>query len=238
MVEISQSRTLSLWDVFANIIPGVVLITGGVLPFLSLSGGFEALSLNVAEIALIGVFAMVTGLALQAPAYVIEEFLKKTAKSKRKSVILNRILPISFAHEFNRLKNSECSTPLEENFWNYCENEFELPSEFGDKREWAQLRKLLLTYLESSPYTQTVRWRAMNSMGRGLLVGLGILSLYYLWLAIRETIVPVAPGMLMIGAGFSGFFAIVIFALKNWFKQQWFEYTVLEFYLDQHQKHS
>jgi hypothetical protein len=232
MTEVGRSSTLSLWDVFANIVPGIVLIIGLGLPFLPGPGGMDTLPLDLIELALIGVLAMVAGLALQGPAYFLEEAPKLLVKRNGTSAtrVLERIRPISFQREFERLE--EPSTPFEEQFWAFCASRFDLGNDFGNREHhWAQLWKLLLTHLESSPYTQTVRWRSMYSMARGLWVGFGVLLIYYLLLITYRPDPPIRMLTYVIIA--SGSLAVVFFAFKNWFKRLWFEFMILEFYLDE-----
>jgi hypothetical protein len=213
---------LNLMDVFTRVIPGVVFVAG-LLPLVDL-GGLDPSTSTVVELALGGTLAFVVGMVLQPVGRFLEYRVFPTFW-----------LPVWLESLVADVRTGE-STHFEADFWRACVDRFALPEEM-DEEEYAQLYRLLLTHLETTPYSRTRRMQAIYQMCRALGAAFLLLAACYVlavglgWLG--TGIRTVTPSLLLAGALVSVGLSAVFLRLTDRFKRFQFDYMVLEFYLDQ-----
>ncbi len=212
---------LNLMDVFTRVIPGVVFVAG-LLPLVDL-GGLDPSTSTVVELALGGTLAFVVGMVLQPVGRFLEYRVFPTFW-----------LPVWLESLADDVRTGQ-ATHFEADFWRACVERFALPDEM-DGEEYAQLYRLLLTHLETTPYSRTRRMQAIYQMCRGLGAAFLLLAACYLvavglaWLGTGDR--TVAPSLLLAGVLVSVGLSVAFLRLTDRFKRFQFDYMVLEFYLD------
>ena len=211
---------LNLMDVFTRVIPGVVFVAG-LLPLVDL-GGLDPSTSTVVELALGGTLAFVVGMVLQPVGRFLEYRVFPTFW-----------LPVWLESLADDARAGE-ATHFEADFWRACVDRFALPDEM-DGEEYAQLYRLLLTHLETTPYSRTLRMQAIYQMCRGLGAGFLLLAVPYAGVVVLAGLgtatSPVAPSLLLTGLVAVGL-SVAFLRLTDRFKRFQFDYMVLEFYLD------
>jgi hypothetical protein len=212
---------LNLMDVFTRVIPGVVFLAG-LLPLVDL-GGLDPGTSIVVELALGGTLAFVVGMVLQP--------VGRTLEYRVFSTFWFPVWLESLADD----ARSGGTTHFEADFWRACVERFALPDEM-DGEEYAQLYRLLLTHLETTPYSRTLRMQAIYQMCRGLGAAFLLLAVCYVGAVglagLGTATSPVAPALLLTGALASVGLSVAFLRLTDRFKRFQFDYMVLEFYLD------
>jgi hypothetical protein len=225
-----------LMDVFANILPGVVVVTF-VAASLHPLGTFAGTPFGVVEVTVLVVYSMVVGLVLQSVAITEEEVIDavvRRVRPARDSAVADALSRRRFDDELRALGDSP-RTGLDREFWAQCVDRFSLDEGFGrGERDFRQLRWALLAYLEQTSFSQAGRTRALYQLSRGLWSGSSLLVLYCLVLLKLPRYAPVEVDRAVLFAGVVSFSVlfVVLFGYKRLFHRLWFEFTVVEFYLD------
>jgi hypothetical protein len=143
-------RALGFYDVITNLVPGA-LWTGALILLLPVNGLIQGLPSGV----VVGGFlalAYVTGHLLQA--------LGSWADS-----------PTTFGDTLTAIQNDTLATApiivthVEKSFLTLCEEQFALPSDFDHH---GKLLKMVLSYLETTPYTRALRFQSVYSFHRSM----------------------------------------------------------------------
>jgi hypothetical protein len=233
-------------DVFANMIPGITFHTGIGISLLTDSGAallpipmaLIADSLGVVELILFAINSFIIGIVIQALGGAAEhEFSKvvERGESQGDGIVSNSLRRVSMRRELEAL-SEEPSTLFEEAFWQNCRKRFSISDESLAGENARQLWRLIFAYLSASPYSLTVRYRALNSMCRGLWVAFGILFFYFLGMVVivELTEVPDQGINTLTGcAVISGGLMVAFGNVKNEFKRMFLNNLMWEFYLAQ-----
>lgn len=143
-------RALGFYDVITNLVPGA-LWTGALILLLPIDELIQGLPSGV----VVGGFlslAYVTGHLLQA--------LGSWADS-----------PTTFGDTLTAIQNEAPSTApitvthIENSFLTLCEQQFSLPPDF---KHYGKLLKMVLSYLETTPYTRALRFQSVYSFHRSM----------------------------------------------------------------------
>jgi hypothetical protein len=216
-------------DVFADVIPGIVVLMGLVL--VTAQAGVFTPVVNAAGLAVGVVLSLVIGRVLQfvaAPFTLLVSRFKAISGGPR----LGLMNP---ARELKTLHDYDDKTTLQEGFWHHCQERLGFPESGSTIDEYEELWRALLTYLESTTYSQTVRIQVLSAMTRGLWSGFGLLTVVYLallWFPTHAT-VDLSNPALRYEALIAGLLTLVFWTLESVFKRLSLTYMLVEFYLDQ-----
>lgn len=150
----------NLYDIFANFLPGAVLIFGFYLPDAPKDFSFPGVTITSAVV--LTILAFVVGFGLQAIASVLSGILGHPFNS--------RVLDID-PDENN----------LHGDFASICKKKFgvKINQQTDKDGELGWLFKSILSDLENSPWSRTLRIQALHLAARGLAVAFLGLTLYY-----------------------------------------------------------
>lgn len=168
-VEQQYSR-FNLYDIFANFLPGVILIIGVFLPIFGVEGLF--VTLGIGGILIIIVLAFAMGLALQVLGAYISS-ASAAFENHMKAVVNDE-------QEDGSERNSDGQITISSVdilFLERCRSEFELTANFDD---WNRLYKLVLSRLERPSQSRALRIQALYLGMRGVTVTMIILFMYYI----------------------------------------------------------
>lgn len=209
--------SLNLYDVLTDLIPGVTFV--GAVAFLIRFEEIEVLDLG-AMIALIAVGGYVSGHILQS------------ARSKVWGT------PDLFQRVVSSLDDGAETTPLgdvtdvEASFLNRCRQEFELDDDFKD---WLQLFKLLMSYLETRPEQRALRFQALHSFYWSMAAAFGSISLLALGSIVAIKIAN--PELLRSIETLSGVLLVSIFLTavfefrRREFQRHFIRYLIIDFHV-------
>ncbi len=220
---------LSLMDVFADVIPGTVVLLGLLLAAMQAGVVFPAPDL--AGLALGAVFSFVIGMFLQTVAPAVTFAVERAERVPG----VPRLGPLDMKKELKAYHDAETKTRMQERFWKLCLERFGFPEQGSPVTEYEDLWRALLAYLESTPYSQTVRMRALAAMTRGLWAGFALLAVVYLSVPTLSALMSVDLVHPALGyeAVAAAVLAAVFWTLNVVFKRLWLKYMMIEFYLDQ-----
>ncbi|WP_276280344.1 hypothetical protein [Halorussus caseinilyticus] len=222
--------SFNIYDIFANIVPGVVFLIGFTFPF-KLQNILGGNTVSITNILLFILFSFVLGQTLQAIGgwadgdHGFPRFIKDILNEESKS-------------------RFEVSS-IDETFLLLCSTTFRLPSNFND---YYRLFKLLLAYLEYSGRSRALRMQALYLFSRGIWVSSWLLFLWFLVLTVsirfeyispqslelvnlnmddlRSEIVILASDIVVLSSG------LIFTKIRSEIEEDWITYVVLEFYLD------
>lgn len=223
-------RSFNIYDIFANIIPGVVFLIGLSFPF-KLRQLFGDGANAAVAITLFLFFSLVVGQVLQAIggwadgdhgfSLLIEDIVHERSESR-----------------FN-------VTEFDEYFVVLCQDTFSLSADFDD---YSRLFKMLLAYLEYSGRSRALRMQALYLLARGVWVSAGLLIIWFVTLFVsieygyitttslelvnlkmddfRSTIA------ILIALLVSTTIGAVFTKIRTEMESDWVSYLITEFYLD------
>jgi hypothetical protein len=219
---------VNLYDIFANIIPGVVLLSGVFVPIRVES--LVAIQLNAASVLLFVVFAFVVGQAMQ--------YIGSRLDADH-----------GFGQHVACLRAGFENPPIgvtefDEVFWGVCKRRFRLTDDFDD---YSRLFKCLLAELERTGRTRAIRMQALYLFSRGIWVASWMLFVLYVLLGAVVFVRPDLPSdasVALFVANFRGpvflafgllssfTFGLVFHYQRQEFEKDWITYVIIEFYLD------
>jgi hypothetical protein len=207
----------NLYDIFANFLPGAILIFGLYLPESSREFSFPEVGVTAA--ATLAVIAFVLGFLLQALA----------------SPLVER-LPRPFDKEMG---NIQSPSGVEDDFATLCDKKFGIDvTEHGSGYEqWSLLFKSILSDLEASPWSRTLRIQALHLAARGLAMAFLVLSVCYGLYVVgvlqadqsdlfSRNLIPEAATVLAFG------FMIIAGSRARHFEKDVVTYMISEFYMN------
>lgn len=186
MNQLEHKRfAVNMYDIFANFLPGFILIGGFLLPFL----GDDWLSnINLLEGSFLTLAAFAMGGVTQAIGSRIKRYQFRLPLfsfpadpvdgDSQGWVIRKRKLPFNVKMEAIKCESDDLSF-AEKGFLSTCEEIFKLDKEQRID-DWGYLFKMIISYLETSPHNRTLRIQAQHLAARGLYVTLFMLFSYYL----------------------------------------------------------
>ena len=226
----SPLKSFNIYDIFANIVPGIVFLLGLTFPFKTqqILGNDITSVINVLFFVLI---SFVVGQVLQLIggwidkdhnfSRFIEDIIKKESKSKFNVTGIDRYFIVLCSDTFN----------LSKNFNNYN-----------------HLFKLLLAYLEHSGRSRALRMQALYLFSRGIWVSSWLLFLWFLVLFISLRYGYISADsinlinlkmddlrgefVILISLVISFIFGYIFNSVRREIEKDWVMYVVIEFYLD------
>ncbi|MEZ3143561.1 hypothetical protein [Halobaculum sp. MBLA0143] len=223
-------RTINLYNLFANIVPGVYVLTGlyatvRPVPLFELAFDSEAtLPVGLPLVLFTIGVAFVVGQLLQVGG----------GHSDDDHGFDNLMLCIRGQRESCRYRISD----VERYFWELCKDQFVLSGEFESHDT---LLKLTLSFVEQRGRTRALRMQALYLLARGLTVGTVVLGFFCGSLAVGLWFEYVPDGIANVLRPFEVLVAyvissILIFAILNKnrenLEEDWIRYTVLAAYLE------
>lgn len=223
-------RSFNIYDVFANIVPGVVFLIGLSFPF-DLQQFFGD-GVNAAiGVTLFLFLSLVVGQILQA--------IGGWADGDHGfSLLVEDIVRERDDSQFD-------VTEFDEYFLVLCQDTFDLSADFDD---YSRLFKLLLAYLEYSGRSRALRMQALYLLARGVWVSTGLLIVWFVTLLISfeygyvtaTSLESVSLQMadfrstteIVIALSVSTVVGVVFTRIRNELEADWISYAITEFYLD------
>lgn len=223
-------KSINLYDIYANIVPGVVFLLGIVIPLdfgailKELFGPNVDISIGISQLLLFIVIAFVVGQILQA-------FGSRFDGDHGFGSLLSEIRGES---DQNRHEVTEFETV----FWELCREKFVLTDSFDSSD---RLFKAILAYLENSSRTRALRLQALYLFSRGMYVA--SLSLCFIYLIILISLVynylpdGITPffrpsWVILSGLIVMGCITYISEKTREGLESDWIKYTVTEFYLE------
>lgn len=211
-------RTLAIYDLFTNLIPGIVL-TSTILLLIP----FESKTKTIPAGILVATF-----ISLSFALGHLAQFVG----SKREGT------PTTFGDSVKAI-NARCPdwapirvTHIESSFLDKCKKEFDLPNEFND---YGRLLQLLLSHLETTSHTRALRFQAVHAFHRSmwaiseLLIGISfsmvLFDVFELWSSRSSGIAIAVLGLSMVGR-------YVFNVRRKKFDKKFVEYVIVDFYED------
>lgn len=219
---------LSLYDLLANLIPGVAW---AVITILLFPVDWFAINPSNAPgtfVAAVLVFGFIAGHIAQWFGSSLDYRLQQR----------NHDGDDLFTRTMSAIEDEKEETPLgdvtrvEKDFWCHAQKQFNLPDEFP---KTSKLLLLVLSYLETRPATRASRFQAIHTFHRSmwaasiLATGMAILAIIFTALGWIPTTWP-ALIVILIGTAVSIF---VFNNRKNRFEKTFLRYVFLDFYQDQ-----
>ncbi len=216
-------RSLELYDVLANVIPGSVLLLS-ISATVKLENYFQASSSVFATGGFL-VSAFVLGHVIQAIASQIEDsprLFGKIVCATREDCddVVVRDVPINITH-------------IERAVWPMMMEKFQLPPDFDD---YGNLFRLLLSYIETTPATRALRFQAIHSFHRSmwavwhLTIGIAVVAISLDLIGFIDSRSPFIIGAVLLMSSIG----IKIFAIrKEKFNTRFIQYAIIDFYSDQ-----
>jgi len=230
MVTDQGIKNINLYDIFANIIPGLAFLLGLVVPFevsaslQAIFGSSEPLSFTIGQILLLVAVAFILGQLLQAFGsrfdgdHGFSDFVRKLKGED-----------VQTRYEITEFDNS---------FWVFCKKEFQLTDDF---EAYDRLFNAVYSFLETSNRNRALRMQALYLFSRGVRVAAVFLlllytaiyiSLYYDYIPIDLTEYVRDQRAVLSGIVITWVLAQVANHERREFERDWLEYTVTEFYLE------
>jgi hypothetical protein len=223
-------KTINLYDIFANIVPGVYFLIGlyvGTHPTKILDLFFTrevVIPVGLPLLLLVVAVAFVIGQLLQLGGGVYDD-------DHGFDALMRRIRGEDVSCRYN-------ISEVEDRFWEMCRQEFDLSDEFESHET---LFNLLLSYVEASGRSRALRLQALYLFVRGVFVASTYLTLLYATLVIvllfDYPLGPLAAVIRSIEVNF--LYAVLAMALtkltdrsRAGLEEDWIEYTVVESYLE------
>jgi len=236
MVAEEGIQSVNLYDLFANVIPGMSFVFGLTIAFEPAPTIGAILSVehpaqfNIAYLILLLSIAFVIGQLLQA-------FGSRHDGDHGFSNFVRKI----------KGEDIECRhrlTDFGDEFWEHCEDRFDLSEDFDD---YGRLFKLILSRLESSGQNRALRMQALYLFARGVWVAAWALTLLFLitYFSIEYDYLPVnwttmfrAPEVILFGAGVTWVTRMIVASEREQFEKDWIQYTITEFSMLQEENES
>lgn len=223
-------RSFNIYDIFANIVPGVVFLVGLSFPFKIQQLLGDGANVAIA-VTLFFFFSLVVGQILQAIggwadgdhgfSLLVEDIVREQSKSR-----------------FDVTEFDECFLVL-------CQDIFDLSADFDD---YSRLFKMLLAYLEYSGRSRALRMQALYLLARGVWVSAGLLIIWFVTLLISFEygyITTTSLGSvnlkmddfrstmaILIALSVSIAIGLVFTKIRKELETDWISYAITEFYLD------
>jgi len=229
MVADEGIKSVNLYDIFANVVPGLSLIFGLIAPFEIIPllrwvlGVKTSIDLGIAHLFLLIAAAFVLGQLLQAfgSRYDGDHGFRTFVRRIRNEDVRSR-------YEMTEFDNL---------FWILCQERFVLTEDFDS---YDRLFKAILSFLEASERTRALRMQALYLFARGVFVAAVFLTLFYsvIFYSLQYNYLPqdavnALRSQLTVGIGavLAGLIAYITYRERRELEADWIEYTLTEFYL-------
>lgn len=230
MVMDQGIKNLNLYDVFANIVPGLIFLFGLLVPF-NLSAILNAVLGDQVKIG----FGVPEFLILITIAFVVGQILQVAGGR------------FDDDHGFSafmwKIRGRETETRIDVSdfdalFWDMCRDHFQLSGDFDSH---GRLFQALLSFLEERNRSRALRMQALYLLTRGLFMAVLFLIIIYLITAISLYFqyLPEEWHQYLRSTEIIFMFTILAYLLlmtindrSEEFEKDWIEYTVTECYLE------
>lgn len=223
-------KSFNVYDVFANIIPGVVLLVGASFPF-NVQRVLGKPITAATSITLVIIISFITGQFLQT--------IGGWADGDHGFPQLMRSI-------VNEKRNPQFEiTEFDEYFVVLCDDTFELTEGFDD---YTRLFKMLLAYLEYSGRSRALRMQALYLLSRGIWVSAWLLSFWFFAVYVSidynylsETSLRLvnlkmkdipSKSELTIAFLLATVLGTIFGRIRQEVEEDWVKYVITEFYLD------
>lgn len=219
---------LSLYDLLANLIPGLAWAIITILLFPVDWFAINSTNAPGTFVVAVIIFGFIAGHIAQWFGSTLDD---KLQDRNHDGVDL-------FTRTMNAINDDQdetpigCVTRIEENFWDHAQKQFDLPDDFP---KTSKLFLLVLSYLETRPATRASRFQAIHTFHRSMWAA-SILSFAMTFIAIIFAAVGWTstkwPALIVIFA--ATLVSIYVFNnRKNHFEKTFLRYVFLDFYQDQ-----
>lgn len=214
---------LNLYDVLANLVPGVSVLLAGLLLFAytsttEVSGG--------ALLLIVVVFGLILGHMLQWGGSWLDGWLNDREEDNP-NLFMEVLEDIDSENDESELGSV---THVEEQFWPLCRERFDLPADFSQDN---QLLLLVLSYLETRPATRALRFQAIHSFHRSMTIASIVVTVFSVAALLLRFRVIVTPWSVIIVIGIGAAAGIYVFNdRRNKFEKTFLRYVFLDFYQD------
>jgi hypothetical protein len=230
MVAEHGIRSFNLYDLYANVLPGLLLIFGLVLPLKIVPTLRLILGADVSP-----EFGIAYLLLLLALAYLAGHILQAIGGRVDADHGIDHLFQtIINGNNYSRIPLTE----VDHSLWEKCKTEFDISDEFNQyERVW----KMILAYLEAAGRSRALRLQALYLFARGAFITTALLIIYYGTLLITF-LFSYFPG------SWSSYFRVwwvniwlLLFAVigsfflryeRDEWESDWIKYTIIEFHLE------
>lgn len=222
-------KKLNAYDIFANIIPGLVFIFGLLLPLRpvpvleAIFGETWSPSLGIPQLLLLLVVSFVCGQMLQTIGGRVDG-------------------DHGFANLMRRIRGEdvECRYSLsefEDGFWENCRNTFQLTDDF---ESYDRLFKAVLAYLEDQGKYRALRMQALYLFSRGVVIALRVLATIYIiaFIALIYNIIPESEmfyfrseSLMFLGGIVAYILSLYVDGARRELEEDWIKYSITESHL-------
>lgn len=227
---IAQQRPskFNLYDIFANFLPGAVLLIGLLFPYLGIGGLFA--SLNTGGLLLMLVLSFAAGLLVQAVGGNVQssgrDFADHIQNVDRYADVEDERYDADVDAEIN-------ISTLDAYFVEAFRAELGLTSDFDD---WSRLHKLILAKLEATSRTRALRLQALFLAMRGMAVTMALLAVWFVLYMVFSAInlfpatIPIwtLPYLSLLWLCTAG----VLYDRAGEFSRDVTKYMIIEYYLE------
>lgn len=228
---IAQQRPnkFNLYDIFANFLPGAVLLVGILFPYVGTGGLFTGLTAGGMLVILVlsfagGLFVQAVGGSIQSSGQDFENHIQNVDRY---------IDETNEQHDGTDANLGINISPLDAYFVETFRAELGLTSDFDD---WSRLHKLILAKLEATSRTRALRLQALFLAMRGMAVTMALLALWFLLYTIVATgnVLPVAVPVWILPclSGVSIVAAGILYSRGGEFSRDVAKYMIIEYYLE------
>lgn len=223
--------TLNLYDLLANLIPGITLTFVFIVLYPTNWGGINLSSSSGIFVGSVVVFGFVVGHVIQALGSKLDGIITKLRFDGDRM----------FQRTMNSIENDDEYSPIgkithiEQSFWWLAKTQFGLTDDFPKS---ARLLQLVLSYLETRPATRALRFQAIHTFHRSMWVA-SLLSFLFAAIAglanhcgwIRTNLITIV--IVVIGSLLGMW---VFYTRKNKFERSFVKYVFLDYYQDRKAK--
>lgn len=222
--------SFNVYDVFANIVPGVVLLIGLLFPL----DVREIVDVEIVSVTIASLFVILSFVSGQ----IVQSFGGWADGDHGFSELMTCLIQNK---KYSRFELTE----FDERFLLHCDETFDLRDEFDD---YGRLFKMILAYLEYSGRTRALRMQALYLFARGIWVSVWLLALWFLIIGVsmryeylsNDSLELVNLRMNLLRSEGAIWFAFIIVILtgilfhrvRSNLELDWIQYTVSEFCLD------
>lgn len=219
-MSISRSfRALELYDVLTNLVPGAVLL-------LAISAIFR-----VEEYIRFSTSAFAAG-AFLVSALVFGHFIQVIASELDGTpTLFGDVIRIGQGEDIDGVEITV--TSVEEAIWPLMKRKFAIPDDYKD---YGNLFRLLLSYIETTPATRALRFQALHAFHRSMwAVGFVVLVLTLTAILLKWMNVVAVRSWPILGLTVTGsFVGIGVFRRrKEKMNRRFIQYAMADFYIDQ-----
>ncbi|WP_162224567.1 hypothetical protein [Halorussus amylolyticus] len=231
-MSVSQQQryaNFNLYDIFANFLPGAVLVIGLLFPYVGVDGLF--VSVRIGSLSLLLVLSFATGLFVQALGGIVQSSGQDFANHIQK--VDRQEDEAGDEENVAEMKSNINISTVDAYFIETFRAELGLTSEFED---WNRLHKIILAKLEATSRSRALRLQALYLAMRGMFVTMVLLALWFIAYSLLtasgvfQSAVPVWTFPYLVSISLVG--AGLFYNRGSEFSKDVAKYMVIEYYLE------